>query len=62
MLLQVIYGFVDVLYIISFALQVVKGPSAIDEKLPAKLHKCSNCGIMETEPKIFKRCHKLEFT
>ena len=33
----------------------------MDEKLLAKLHKCSNCDMVETEPKIFKRCHKLEF-
>ena len=47
--------------VLEFALQVVASqPEAIDEKLLAKLHRCSNCDIVETEPKIFKRCHKLE--
>lgn len=47
--------------LLEFAFQVVESPStAIDEKLLTKLHRCSNCDIVETEPKIFKRCHKLE--
>ena len=49
------------LFAIRVALQVLEEPSAADEKLLAKLHRCSNCDIAETEPKIFKRCHKLEF-